>query len=123
MSLGEVDLAIKGVQAQALLKVRLDNVAKILGDVLQTLDHNPQILENLTRGLGNATEQIGTGAGQAVGEIGKGASSAVSDVGSGAGDAVRDVGSGPVTRSERSAKERARPSAMSAGEPATRSAK
>ena len=85
VSLGRVALEIKGVEAQALLKVRLDNVAAIVDRVLTTIDRNPQILENITQGLGKAVDEVGEGAGKAVGEIGEGAGSAVEDVGEGAG--------------------------------------
>ena len=94
VALGRVQLDIKGVDAQALLKVRLDNVAQVIGRVLTTIDRNPQILEQITAGLGSATRELGSGAGEAVGELGRGASKAVEDVGEGAGGAVEDVGKG-----------------------------
>src|SRR6195952_3595679 len=115
-SLGRVKLGIRGVNAQATLKVRLDEVARIVDRVLDTVDRNPEILEHVTRGLGQATQEVGAGAGQAVeqlgggasdavlevgsgaataaGELGRGAGEAVSDVGEGAGEAVSDVGEG-----------------------------
>jgi pyruvate/2-oxoglutarate dehydrogenase complex dihydrolipoamide acyltransferase (E2) component len=40
--LGEVKLGIKGVEAQAQLKARLDNVRAIFGEVLASLQHSPQ---------------------------------------------------------------------------------
>ena len=92
--IGHVGLEIKGVEAQALLKVRLDNVARILDRVLTTVDRNPRILENITEGVGSAVEDVGGGAGKAVGELGEGVGSAVEDVGEGAGSAVEDVGEG-----------------------------
>src|ERR687898_1201312 len=79
--LGRVKLVIQGVEAQALLKVRLDNVTAILDRVLTTIDRNPQIVE----GVSSAVEDVGAGAGQLVGE---GLNSAVEDIGSGAGDLV-----------------------------------
>ncbi|MBT2231131.1 hypothetical protein [Nonomuraea sp. NEAU-A123] len=94
VGLGRVALDIKGVEAQALLKVRLDNVALILDRVLRTIDQNPQILENLTRGLESTLRDVGTGAGHAVGELGRGTGRAVEDVGRGAGEAVEEVGRG-----------------------------
>jgi uncharacterized protein involved in outer membrane biogenesis len=60
--LGRVNLTIKGVEAQALLKVRLDNVARIIERVLTTIDDNPDIVERLV-------EQAGETAGTAVGEV------------------------------------------------------
>ncbi|HEY2190762.1 MAG TPA: hypothetical protein VGH76_00475 [Actinomycetospora sp.] len=93
-SLGRVKLGIRGVNAQATLKVRLDEVAGIVGRVLDTIDRNPQILEHVTRGLGQATEEVGAGAGRAVEQLGGGASDAVSEVGSGAATAVGELGRG-----------------------------
>jgi hypothetical protein len=92
--IGHVGLEIKGVEAQALLKVRLDNVARILDRVLTTIDRNPQLLEGLVEGTGTAIAEIGEGAGSAVEDVGEGAGSAVEDVGEGAGSAVEDVGEG-----------------------------
>ena len=40
--LGEAKLVIKGVEAQAQLKARLDNVRAIFGEVLASLQHSPQ---------------------------------------------------------------------------------
>jgi hypothetical protein len=90
--LGRVQLTIKGVEAHALLKVRLDNVARIIDRVLTTVDNNPDIVERLIEQVGKATEEIGAGASQALGELGPGAGSAVEKVGKGAGTAVGDVG-------------------------------
>jgi hypothetical protein len=92
--IGHVGLDITGVEAQALLKVRLDNVARIVDRVLTTIDRNPEILEQFTAGVGSAVEDVGGGAGEAVGELGEGAGAAVEDVGEGAGSAVEDVGEG-----------------------------
>lgn len=92
--LGRVQLTIKGVEAQALLKVRLDNVARIIDRVLTTIDNNPDIVERVIEQVGEATEEIGAGASQALGELGPGAGSAVEKVGKQAGTAVGDVGRG-----------------------------
>jgi hypothetical protein len=78
--LGRVKLVIQGVEAQALLKVRLDNVTAILDRVLTTIDRNPQIVERLVEGVSSAVEDVGAGAGQLVGE---GLNYAVEDIGSG----------------------------------------
>ena len=94
VSLGRVELEIKGVDAKAQLKVRLANVARIIYRVMQTIDDNPQILTDLTRGLGAAAEELGQGAGQAVGEVGEGAGHAAGEVGRGAGRAADEVGQG-----------------------------
>jgi hypothetical protein len=81
--LGRVQLTIKGVEAQALLKVRLDNVAGILDRVMTTIDNNPAIVERLTEQIGTAVEGVGTGAGRAVGDLAAGAGSAVEDLAEG----------------------------------------
>ncbi|MFI1753639.1 hypothetical protein [Streptomyces sp. NPDC020571] len=99
VALGQVHLGISGVEAQAQLKVRLDNVALIINRVLTTLDRNPQILEDLARGIGNAVQDVGEGAGSAVEDIGGSAGEAlgevaqgVGEVGAGAGDAALETG-------------------------------
>jgi hypothetical protein len=98
--LGRVKLTIKGVEAKALLKVRLDNVARILERVLETLDNNPDIVEGLLEHVGEAVQEVGAGAGEAVGAVGTGAGEAVGEVGAGASSAVADVGGavGDVSR-------------------------
>jgi hypothetical protein len=88
--LGKVELSIKGVEAQALLRVRLDHVTAIIDRVLTTLDRNPQLVES----LGRTVEQLGSSAGHALQDVGQGAQGAVQDVGKGAGGAVKDVGKG-----------------------------
>src|ERR671938_584134 len=92
--LGRVKLGIYGVEAQALLKVRLDNVAAILDRVLTTIDRNPQIVERLVEGVSSAVEDIGAGAGSALQDIGAGAGSLVEDLGPGVSSAVADIGAG-----------------------------
>ena len=99
--LGKVELNLKGVEAQALMRARLDHVTAIIDRVLTTLDRNPEVLQNIakalqpvTEGAGKAVGEVGEGANKAVGQIGEGAGSAVEDVGEGAGGAVKDVGEG-----------------------------
>src|SRR5829696_540929 len=99
--LGRVKLTIDSIEVQALVKVRLDNVTAILDRVLTTIDRNPQIVEEIARGVGSAVEDVGEGAGSAVEDVGSGAGQAVEstgeaveNVGEGAGSAVEDVGSG-----------------------------
>src|SRR5436853_1107391 len=101
VELGKVELNIKGVEAQALMRARLDHVTAIIDRVLTTLDRNPDVpkeiaksLKPVTEGAGKAVGEVGEGANKAVGEIGEGAGSAVEDVGEGAGGAVKDVGKG-----------------------------
>ena len=87
----QVALEIKGVEAQALLKVRLDNVARILDRVLKTIDQNPEIVERIAAGVGSGVEDVGGGAAKSLGELGEGAGEAVEDVGAVAGEVVADT--------------------------------
>jgi hypothetical protein len=96
-SLGKVELEIQGVEAQALVKARLDNVSAILDRVLLSLDRNPQLLES----VGEAVERVGGGAGkllaesgEAVEEVGEGTEDALGEVGGGAGRGVGQIGQG-----------------------------
>lgn len=59
VSIDKVKLDIKGVKAQATLIVRLDNVRAIIERTLQTLDNNPQIIEQLTGTVDNAVGVTG----------------------------------------------------------------
>jgi hypothetical protein len=103
VNLGKVRVDVKGLEAQALLKVRLDYVAAAIDRVLSALDRNPQILE----AVGSAVEDVGWGAGHEIAEtgeafehFGEGASEAVVGVGEGAGQAVNQVGQGTGTAVE-----------------------
>jgi hypothetical protein len=58
VQLGGVHLEIKGVEAQALLKVRLDKVAEIINRVLATIDRNPEIVDQIVGPLGAAAGEL-----------------------------------------------------------------
>jgi pyruvate/2-oxoglutarate dehydrogenase complex dihydrolipoamide acyltransferase (E2) component len=97
VQLGKVVLDIKGVEAQAVLKVRLDHVTAIVDRVLTTVDRNPDLVES----IGKAVEDVGEGAGhtlgesgEAVEEVGEGTEDALGQIGQGAGEAVEGVGQG-----------------------------
>jgi hypothetical protein len=106
--LGKLEIDIEGVEAQALLKVRLDHLVGIVDRVFTTIDRNPELVESLGQAIedvgagtgdlvgesGEAVEEIGEGAEEAVPQIGRGAGEAVDQVGQGAGQAVGDVGEG-----------------------------
>lgn len=93
--LGRVRLDIRGVEAQALLKVRLDHVTAIVDRVMTTLDRNPELVKS----IGRAVERIGEGAeetlgqtGAAADEAGSGASEGIAGAGEGAGRGVGGLG-------------------------------
>lgn len=58
-SIDQVKLTIKGVKADLMLKVKLDNVAAIIDRTLTTIDRNPQILEGLLRSVDNTVNTVG----------------------------------------------------------------
>src|SRR5215208_2718454 len=95
--LSRVKLDIKGVEAEVVLKARLDHVTAIVDRLMTSLDRNPE----LVKGLSRAVSEVGKGAGEAVNktgdaakDVGKGAQSALTDVGKGAGEATGDIGEG-----------------------------
>jgi hypothetical protein len=65
-TLGGVKLTIKGVEAEVLLKVRLDNVARIIDRVFDTIDNNPEIIGQVTGLVGPAAAEVGAGTGDVV---------------------------------------------------------
>ena len=95
--LGKVELEIQGVETQALLEARLENVTKILARVLTTLERNPELLKSVGDALGDVgggAHDLLTDAGDAVKSVGAGAGSAVEEVGQGAGQGVEGLGQG-----------------------------
>jgi hypothetical protein len=94
--LGDVRLDLRGVDVQALLKVRLENVSAILGRVMQTIESHPEMVEPLVRATEEALRASGLAAGEAIDQVGSGAREALDQVGSSAtdrlGQAAQDVG-------------------------------
>ena len=84
VKLGKVKLDIKGVEAQALLKVRLEKVLAILDRALATVDRHPEILRSLVSTVDDTVDRAGGLARQTLGEGG-----AVGDAVSLAGDTAR----------------------------------
>jgi hypothetical protein len=84
VQLGHVHLDIKGVEAQALLKVRLDRVAEIINRVLSTIDRNPEIVAQIISPVGAAASELARTAGHSVDKV-------VGAVGSAAPDLNRSV--------------------------------
>ena len=119
VSLDKIELEIKGVEAQALLKVRLEQVRAILDKALSTIGENPEILQSLVRtvdrtlgevggaareavgergavsqltgGVGEVTQRVGEAAGQAVGQVGQRANQAVGQVTDQAGHLLEET--------------------------------
>ena len=67
--LGELKLGIKGVQAEAQLKARLDNVRAIFGEVLASLQHSPRFFRQPSdTGVVEETDDASNSPAQEVGE-------------------------------------------------------
>jgi hypothetical protein len=64
--LDNVKLEIKGVEAQVLLKVRLDRILDTFDRALEVIDRNPQVLEAAARSASERPEEPGEEVGQAV---------------------------------------------------------
>jgi hypothetical protein len=64
--LGEVDLTIQGVRAQALLLVDLDNVVYVVDRALTFVDENPQVITQLVGTVNNTLGTVGGVANQAL---------------------------------------------------------
>ncbi|MEU5931850.1 hypothetical protein [Micromonospora sp. NPDC047187] len=58
------ELNIDGVNAEAQLRVRLEQLTRILGRALDTLDHNPHIIEALAGTAGTAVDDVNRSAQQ-----------------------------------------------------------
>lgn len=56
VSIEKVEVNIENVRVQAMLKVNLGEVYRIVDRVMTTIDNNPEILTNLTKGLGKGLE-------------------------------------------------------------------
>ncbi|MFI6235865.1 hypothetical protein ACIBD9_20100 [Micromonospora sp. NPDC050784] len=68
--LGTVKIDIKGVEAEAMLEVRLDELRGILDSALRTIERNPQIIESVVKTVDTAVNQVGQTAQEALGPNG-----------------------------------------------------
>src|SRR4029453_312992 len=89
--LGKGGGEISGVEAEALLKVRLENLYDILDRALTTLDRNPEILESLVKTVDDTVGSIGELGQEALGP-GGGLTKTLDDVGQAAQQAVQPGG-------------------------------
>ena len=67
--IGDVDLTIRGVRAQALLLVDLDDVYHIVDNTLTFVDNHPEIIRQLGSTLQNAGGAVGGVVGEVVGGV------------------------------------------------------
>jgi hypothetical protein len=67
--IGDVDLTIRGVRAQALLLVDLDNVYHIVDNTLTFVDNHPEIIQQLGSTLQNTGGAVGGAVGGVLGSV------------------------------------------------------
>ena len=93
-TLGGVQLTIKGVEAKVLLKVRLDNVARIIDRVFHSIDNNPEIVRVLPAQVGQAAAELDAETGEVVDVVATDESPAIAADGEPEGAAIGEVGTG-----------------------------
>jgi hypothetical protein len=103
VQLGGVHLEIKGVEAQALLKVRLDKVAEIINRVLATIDRNPEIVDQIVGPLGAAASELEGTVGRSVDEVASAVGSAAHDVDRSVAEMIGEPAESGATIAEESA--------------------
>jgi hypothetical protein len=107
--LGKVEVVITGVEAEALLEVRLENLYDILDRALTTLDRNSEILESLVDTADNAVGEIGNvghkalGSGGAVGQVAGGLGQGLGGLGQGLGQTGGQAGDASQEREQEAA--------------------
>jgi hypothetical protein len=109
VAVDKVKIDLKDVDAEAELKVRLENTYNILDRTLTTLDENPQVVEKLLETADTAVQETG--------DIGKEATKpggAVSELGSGVSDSLGNL-TGSVGDSLSSMAEKASPKRLLSG--------
>lgn len=90
VNIDNVKIQLKGVQAQATLIVRLDNVRAIIERTLQTLDNNPQLVTQLLSTVDNTVSTVGSVANNALPVVGGVANNALNTVGGVADNLLRN---------------------------------
>ena len=106
VQLGGVHLDMQGVEAQALLKVRLDKVAEIVNRVLATIDRNPQIVDQIVAPLGAAASELEGSVGRSVDHVADAVESAAVSLNSSVAETVREpTERGAVAEQERTTDE------------------
>ena len=106
VQLGSVHLEIKGVEAQALLKVRLEKVAEIINRVLATIDRNPEIVDKIVTPLGAAAGELKGTAGRSVDEVTGAVESRAPDLDDSVAEMTVEAGdSGTIAEEERTTEE------------------
>jgi hypothetical protein len=93
----KVRIEIKDVDAEAMLKVRLENTYNIFDRTLTTLDESPELMQYLHETADGAVEQMDdssqdTKAGGAVGELTSGAGDKLGDLPDTVGDTLSSAG-------------------------------
>jgi hypothetical protein len=121
VQLGSVHLEIKGVEAQALLKVRLDKVAEIINRVLATIDRNPEIVNQIVAPLGAAASELEGTAGRTIDEVTGAVESTTGDLDSSIARSIEEpVERGAIAEEQAAAEPRPERESAGTGEEAPR---
>jgi hypothetical protein len=100
VQLGGVHLEIRGVEAQVLLKFRLEKVAEIINRVLTTVDRNPEIVGQIVPPLGAAAGELGRAAEGSVEELTGAVETTAPAFGGSMTEAVREAGESAAAPAE-----------------------
>ena len=88
------------MEAQALLKVRLDKVAEIINRVLATIDRNPEIVDQIVPPVVAVAEQLESAAAPSVDELAGDVGSAAPDLEGSVADTLGESGEVAATVEE-----------------------
>ena len=103
VQLGGVHLEIRGVEAQALLKVRLDKVAEIINRVLATIDRNPEIVDQIVPPVVAVADQLETAAAGSIDELAGDVQSPAPDLDRSVAETLEESGEVAATVEEQAA--------------------
>jgi hypothetical protein len=91
LSVDRIKLLITGVEAQAILRVKLEKVAEIVERTLATIDSHPELLASLLRPVGELVGQVGHAVGETVPKLGEAVSDTVKETVPVLGEALRET--------------------------------
>ena len=92
VELGEVELDLQGVAAEALLEVHLDEIRQILGQALKTLEQRPELITQALNAAERAADEVGDTAESTTENVGDVAESATDEIDDVPESAIDDAG-------------------------------
>ena len=101
VEVGQVKLGIKGVDAQAELKVRLEHVYRIIDRALATLERNPEVVERVLEPVGETLRDVERSIGPTVSDLGGAVAHTVERAAGDLGEAAAATVGGVANEAER----------------------